>query len=212
MGLPASTRVHPLLDTVAIETTPNNWNRNNQPTLQSNQKQLIVKLSELVRMRKSQDFSPTTKVLRMICVPVHKSHTSSNALHVLITKITPEKCVEHLNCAVLTNANQELTCFAVKPLTHRHRNHLFCRTWPTTKRTQSKKNESQTMWPPSLSETHAPNLEEQHFCHFQPRANSIGTQRNVSYFHKARNTMKRKNAQLRLSYRTVMGCSSSSSA
>ena len=35
-----STRVGPLLDTVAIETTPNNWNRNNQPTLQSNQKQL----------------------------------------------------------------------------------------------------------------------------------------------------------------------------
>ena len=76
------TSVRPLLDTVAIETTPKNWNRNNQPTLQPNQKQLIVKLSEPVRMRKSQNISPTTKMLRMIGVPSQKRQTNLNALHV----------------------------------------------------------------------------------------------------------------------------------
>ena len=94
-------------------------------------------------------------MLRMIGVPLHKSHTNSNALHVVITKITLEKCVEHLNCAVLTSANQELTRFAVKPHTHRHRNHLFCRTWPTTKRTQSNKtSHKQCGHPHCLKRTH----------------------------------------------------------
>ena len=162
-------------------------------------------------MRKSQDISPTTKMLRMIGVPLHKSHTNSKTLHVLITKVTPEKCVEHLNCAVLTSANQELTRFTVKPHTHRHRNHLFCRTWPTTKRTQSNKtSHKQCGHPHCLKRTH-PTWKNNSSVTFN-RAQTLSDTKKSFALRQNKKHHDQKNAQLRVNYRTVIGCLSSSSA
>ena len=205
------TRVRPLLDSTVIETTPNNWNRNNEPTLRYHQKRRVVKLSEPVRMRKSQDSSPTTKMLRLIGVPFHKSQRNSNAPQVPTSKVTPEKCVEHLNCAMLTHVTQEFAFFAVKPLADRHRNHLFCRTWPTKKRTQSNKNNyKQCGHPHCLKRTHKPGRTT-----FLSRSTARTIYRNTKRCFVLRQSKKhheQKKAQLRLSYRTVIGCSSSSSA
>ena len=162
-------------------------------------------------MRKSQDFSPTTKMLRLIGVSFHKSPRNSNAPQVPTTKVTPEKCVEHLYCAVLTHVNQELACCAVKPLAHRHRNHLFCRTWPTKKRTQSNKNNyKQCGYPHCLKRTHQPGRTT-----FLSRSTARKIFRNTKKCFVPQQNKKhheQKNAQLRLTYKTVIGCSSSSSA
>ena len=203
------TCVLPLLDTVAIETTPNNWNRNNQLTLD---KQRIVKLSEPVRMRKSQDFSPTTKMLRMICVSLSTNHTRIRMyskyrqlkLHLTIawniwTLLCSQKRTKNWH-ALLLNLSRtviETPSFATRGQQRREPNQ--------TKRVTN-----------NVATLNVWNARTQPGrTKFLSLSTAHKLYRNTKTCFALRLNKKhhdQKNVQLRLNYRTVIGCSSSSSA